>query len=220
MVPTCELRIDLDGVQPPIWRTLIVPASIGLDAMHCIIQVAMGWTNSHLHEFRKGKNRYGALNAGGDFDREVEDEGDFCIAELLQRPRQKLVYMYDFGDGWSHTITLLSIRPEPCPVPRCLDGKRACPPEDCGGPGGYENLLKIIGNPRRKEHAEMLAWFRSMVPEGHDPEIFPIEEVNEHLGRGVDSLLDDQAAIWGDEGSEDDDLGNNGGEVIPLPTRN
>ena len=208
MVPTCEIRIDLDDVMPPIWRTLLVPADIGLDHLHYIVQTAMGWTNSHLHEFRKGKDRYGPPNPDDqDFGEPAEDEGEFCIAELLNRPKAKISYEYDFGDGWSHTITLLRIIPEPCLVPRCLDGARACPPEDCGGPGGYANLLEILADPKDAEYQEMRSWFQSMVPEGHDPEVFPIAEVNEQFAKGLDALVEEyEGAAFG----EDDDLIDDG----------
>ena len=141
--PIYELRVNLDHVEPPIWRTFLIQADAGLDDLHNVLQVVMGWTNSHLHEFTQGRSRYG-ISDGNDFGAKVHPEHEHCIAELLTKPKQKITYSYDFGGDWMHTITLVAVHPRAAVQPKCLDGARACPPEDCGGPAGYEDLIRII----------------------------------------------------------------------------
>ncbi len=188
-VPAYELRVTLDHVEPPIWRTFLIPADAGLDDLHHVLQVVMGWTNSHLHEFIKGRSRYGVPDPDGDdFGSKLHPEHEHGVAELLTKPKQKITYSYDFGDGWEHTVTLVAIHPAAIPAPKCLDGARACPPDDCGGPGGYEDLLRVLADRSDPEHRSMLKWFKSMTPKGHDPEVFPIAAVNKQLAKGLDLL--------------------------------
>ncbi len=210
---TYELRITLDGMDPPIWRMVIVPAAIGLEQLHVVLQVAMGWTNSHLHEFRQGRRRFAPPDPDGDgFGAKAEDEADYLLCELLKRPKQTLIYEYDFGDGWEHTITLAAVRPRRCRAPKVLAGERACPPEDCGGPGGYYDLLAIIANPDDPEHAERMEW----LPNGFAAGVYPIAEVNEVLAVGIDALVQqfEGLANWdaGDDEEEDDP------RIIQFPT--
>jgi hypothetical protein len=201
-MPTYELRIELNKAQPPIWRTFLVPSDIPLDDLHNVIQMVMGWTNSHLHEFVRGNIRYGVPDSeGDDFGQEAEDESDFTLDDLLTKPKHRLTYTYDFGDNWQHTLTLLAIRPEECTTIRCLAGERAGPPDDCGGVYGYEQLLETLSDPKAEDHEEMKEWFASMTPENHDPEVFPLAAVNEQLAQGVEALAE---AMWADD--EDDFL--------------
>lgn len=193
---TFELRIDLDGTDPPIWRTFTVPDEIRLDELHHVLQLVMGWTNSHLHEFQRGGARYGDLEGAFEED-DLLPEEEHLLAELLTRPRQRLSYLYDFGDGWQHTLRLKAVREEPCLVPRCLAGEGACPPEDCGGVGGYAELLEILADPRHPEHHEIREWYRSMTPEGHDPAVFPIDAVDAQLAKGIDAIF--EAALEAEE---------------------
>jgi hypothetical protein len=202
---TYELRVTLDGVDPPVWRTLTVPANIGLEQLHVVLQVAMGWTNSHLHDFRQGRRRFAPPDPDGDsFGAKAEDEADYLLCDLLKRQKQSLAYEYDFGDGWEHTVALVAVRPGRCRAPKVLAGERACPPEDCGGPGGYYDLLAIIANPDDPEHAERMEW----LPGGFAAEVYPIAEVNEALAVGVEALVQqfEGLADWdiGGEDEEDD----------------
>jgi hypothetical protein len=208
---TYELRVTLDSMDPPVWRTLKVPADIGLEQLHVVLQVAMDWTNSHLHEFRQGRRRFAPPDPDGDnFGAEVEDEANYFLCELLKRPKQSLVYEYDFGDGWEHTVTLAAIRHERCRAPKVLAGERACPPEDCVGPGGYYDLLAIIANPDDPEHAERMEW----LPSGFDPAVYNLTEVNEALAVGVEALVQqfEGLADWDMEGEDEDDP-----KVIQFP---
>jgi hypothetical protein len=172
-----QIKISLIGAKPPIWRTVLVASDIKLSAFHGVIQAAMGWTNSHLHQFIANKKFYGVCDE--DFDMEVEDETQYMLAQLLKKEKDSLIYEYDFGDSWEHNILLEKILPFDAGItlPVCLKGKRACPPEDCGGIWGYEELLKIISDPEHPENEEMLDWLGGEF----DPEEFDLEDINEDL---------------------------------------
>jgi hypothetical protein len=158
---TCfQFKITLRRVKPPIWRRIQV-ADCTLDKLHEHIQTAMGWTNSHLHQFEIGGKVYG--------DPELLDEGFECvnsrrtkISKVLPKTRERFVfeYEYDFGDSWEHEILFEGCPPlEPsAKYPLCLEGERACPPEDVGGTTGYKQFLKAISNRRHKEHKSYLRW--------------------------------------------------------------
>ena len=140
--PSYQLQVLLKGSQPPIWRRLQVPGSGTLGWFHAVLQVAMGWTNSHLHQFICGEHMYPDAEAQleqYEGDPPVLDERNFTLAELLPEVHQGLVYEYDFGDSWEHIVTVEKILPVDASTPAgavCLAGSRACPPEDCGGIGG------------------------------------------------------------------------------------
>jgi hypothetical protein len=167
-----ELRVQLRDIEPPIWRTLEVPGTATLEDVHYAIQVAMGWQNSHLHQFTIGKHRYGMV----DLD-EVDELGDLKDerAHVLQdvaRRGASFLYEYDFGDSWEHDVKVQRVSPTAKRVaPRCLGGERACPPEDCGGAPGYANLLEALSDPNHEEHAAMLEW----VPQGFDPKRYRVK---------------------------------------------
>jgi hypothetical protein len=173
-----EITVTLIGLEPPIWRRVLVPIDILLGDLHNVIQVAMGWENSHLHEFVIGKKRYGTP-----LDEEYLD--DDCVEELgvylngVAKPRAKFVYVYDFGDDWEHQIKIereVGVEGEKRVV-RCLAGERACPPEDSGGVWGYADMLSIVGTPGHSERAEFIEW----LGEGFDPEYFDLEDVDRQL---------------------------------------
>ena len=139
-----ELRITLQDVKPAIWRSFRFPADAALSDLHYVLQTVMGWTNSHLHAFEHEGDRY--VEPGPDFEMDGADidTDDVTVGELLRKAGDDLMYEYDFGDGWSHMVTLTAIHCDDGPEVWCIDGKRACPPDDCGGPGGYANLLGIL----------------------------------------------------------------------------
>jgi len=174
-----QFKITLWGIRPPIWRRIQVPETYTFWDLHVAIQDAMGWADYHLHEFEitspqsRGKTRIGIPE--GDFDREVLPGWKQKIADYFTQENRTANYMYDFGDGWEHKIELEKILPREKNVkyPTCIKGKRACPPEDCGGIGGYYNLLEIMGNPNHEEYDDMLEW----LGEEFDPEHFDINEV-------------------------------------------
>jgi hypothetical protein len=175
-----QLKITLKDSKPPIWRRVEVADDITLARLHRIIQVAMGWTDSHLHMFSVGQTDYGVPYPGG--EGELRDERRYKLSQLLTAPKQKLSYEYDFGDSWSHEVLLEQLRePEPgVAYPRCVTGKRACPPEDCGGVWGYAEFLEAIADPEHPEHEELLEW----VGGEFDPAAFDVDEVNAGL-RGL-----------------------------------
>ena len=230
-----QIRVTLDGSKPPIWRKLAVPSSIVLGELHEVIQIAMGWTNSHMHQFilrgkkpkprplpprtrgtsvaevidlpdgRKGcvlstrpagndepetpakadtswpgtSDRYFLTKVtpwGEPTELEGEDEEAVTLGEVCPKVKSKLIYEYDFGDGWEHTIEVQKIiDPEPgVEYPVCLGGKKACPPEDCGGIWGYYHLLETITDPDADDHEDMVEWLGV----DFDPDAFDLEEAN------------------------------------------
>ena len=172
-----QIKISLIGAKPPIWRTVLVASDLGLGDFHDVIQVAMGWTDSHLHQFMDNKKSYGIPD--DDFELEMEDEADYKLSQLLKKEKDTLTYEYDFGDSWEHKILLEKILPYDSStfLPVCIKGKRACPPEDCGGIWGYEELLEIISDPKHAEHEDMLEWLGGEF----DPDEFDLEEINGDL---------------------------------------
>jgi hypothetical protein len=153
-----ELDVRLQEIEPAIWRTIEVPGAWSLEDVHFAIQVAMGWTNSHLHQFKIGDTCYGMADLDGADELELEDEREYCLQDLVERG-DSFVYEYDFGDGWEHDVTVKKITTVPkLARGRCIAGARACPPEDCGGSSGYENLLEALANPDHEEHESSMTW--------------------------------------------------------------
>jgi len=144
-----QLKITLRYIQPPVWRRVEVPKDITLAKLHRILQVAMGWYDSHLHQFIVGKNYYGEPSLDEFSELDLKDERKVRLGQVLSKPKQRMVYEYDFGDGWEHDIVLEKVLPPDSNTryPVCLEGAQACPPEDCGGVGGYENFLDAIRDP-------------------------------------------------------------------------
>jgi hypothetical protein len=158
-----------------------VPSDITLARMHRIIQVAMGWHNSHLHQFVVGETRYGVPEFDEFSELDLKDERKARLNQVLSKAKQKVVYEYDFGDGWEHDVLLeIALQPDPgLRYPRCSDGARACPPEDCGGAAGYENLLQAISDADHEEHDEWIEWIGGEF----NPEKFDMKEVDTALRR-------------------------------------
>jgi hypothetical protein len=171
-----QIKITLRHVRPPVWRRILVPPDIKLPRLHDVFQVVMGWTDSHMHAFRMGNEQYGV--SSGDFPDMFRSERNVRLDQLAG-VGGRLVYEYDFGDGWEHDILIEKSLPaeKGKRYPVCVTGKRTCPPEDCGGPWGYENLLKVLRDPRNEEHEEMLEWIGG----DFDAEAFDLEEVNAGL---------------------------------------
>jgi len=154
--PRLQLTVTLDDVEPPVWRTLTVPSDLPLDGLHEVLQVAMGWSNGHLHTFESGRRAWGPPHLADHTD----DERATTVGQVLRTRASRLVYTYDLGDDWRHTVRLETrLLPDPDgPLAVCLDGAGACPPEDCGGPWGYADLQAALADPTHPEHREMLAW--------------------------------------------------------------
>ena len=172
-----EMKVRIKGARPAIWRRFRVSGSTTLYKLHRVLQVVMGWSDYHLYEFRVGKSRYGEPDP--DYSLETKSARRVRVGEILTREMAKFIYVYDFGDYWQHEIIverILSLDEE-LSHPVCIDGKRACPPEDCGGIWGYADLLKIIRNPAHEEYEEMIEWLGGEF----DPRQFDINEVNRRL---------------------------------------
>ncbi len=177
-----QLRVSLCDSEPEIWRRIIVSGDTNLGFLHAVLQVAFGWTNSHLHQFDDGENRYadpqnGEDNFFDDDDEESLDEFLVPISDVLHSAGDELGYLYDFGDSWEHVIVLEEImkeHPQYLGLPLCIDGARACPPDDCGGMGGYVDLCQIIKSPKNDGYDEMMDWLGGKF----NPEEFDVKKTN------------------------------------------
>ena len=171
-----QFKITLEEIDPPIWRRIQVPETYSFWDLHVAIQDAMGWTDSHLHQFEMTNPKTREEVDIGIPDEEWEDEAvtlagwDIKIADYFSQENSSAIYIYDFGDNWEHTIKLEKILPqaEKTEYPICLEGERACPPEDCGGVWGYVDLLETISDPENEEYEETLEW----LADDFDPEYF------------------------------------------------
>ena len=166
--------VTLQDVRPPIWRRFTVRDDITLLKLHKLLQIIMGWTDSHLHEFVAGGKHLSRPEF--ELPSPQGDESRVRLRDVLRKPSDHLVYKYDFGDGWEHVIVL---EETPAHEPRArypviLGGKRACPPDDCGGPPGYAHLLQVLTKPDHPEHAELREW----AGDRFDPERFDVMALN------------------------------------------
>ena len=170
-----QFKITLLESRPPIWRRIQVQ-DCTLDKLHEHIQTAMGWTNSHLHHFRINDQLYGdpELMQENFEELEYKDSTTTRISDILPKTgkRFRFQYEYDFGDSWYHEVLFEGVvRAEPkVKYPLCLEGARACPPEDCGGIWGYADFVEAIQNPDHERHEELLEWVGGRFdPEEFDP---------------------------------------------------
>ena len=172
------LKITLLGTGPPIWRRVLVPREITLRNLHKTLQTVMGWTNSHLHQFVFKRQKYSdpkyGLGAG------IIDENRTRLGDVIRTPGTRLLYEYDFGDGWQHELLLEEVLLGDDSFRQiCVAGERNCPPEDFGGPLGFAELLRILRDPSHPEHDDISEW----VGEDFAPEYFEADEVNRKLKR-------------------------------------
>ena len=169
-----QLRIDLNYAKPPIWRRILVKDTTTLAELHEIIQIVMGWDDSHLHQFETGdREYYGIPDEGWD---EIRDERKFKLKDIIPAEKHKITYLYDFGDSWDHQILVEKILPveKGKKYPLCVKGKRACPPEDVGGIGGYYYFLEAISDPKHEAHENYKGWYEG----DFDPEEFNMKKIN------------------------------------------
>jgi len=156
-VPAIRMTVTLADVAPPVWREVILPGAWHLGKVHAAVQLAMGWDGSHLHEFEAGDLRWGQPDPAWGGSGEVRREVTARLHEVLVSVGDVLAYTYDFGDDWRHELRAIELLP-PTATATCLAGEGACPPEDCGGPWGYQELLEILADRDHPEHADRLEW--------------------------------------------------------------
>ncbi len=178
-LPYYVLKIQLQYIRPPIWRRVQVPGNLTLSDLHRVIQIAMGWKDYHLYEFLIDHKSYGPPDTEGF---EVISDESVTLQKLNLQPKQRFLYTYDFGDNWGHTIIVEKVlseedvKEESRGKSICLADKRACPPEDCGGYSGYEEILEALHSPNKKKYRELLDWVGD-----YNPEVFNPEEINQKL---------------------------------------
>jgi hypothetical protein len=176
-----KVKVTLRGAKPPIWRRLEIDSRTSLADMHGIIQNAFGWLNYHLWVFETPVGDYGLP------DPELGhlDASGTTLQHTAPNPGDRILYTYDFGDSWDHDILVEDVSPAAPDVgyPRCLTGRRACPPEDCGGIWGYADLLNALADPGHEEHERFLEWLSLDSADDFDPARFDLAEVNRRLSR-------------------------------------
>lgn len=180
--PIYQLKITLLETKPPIWRRILVESEVTLAKLSTVINAAMGWAGYHIHEFQVGKDVWGPpLDDDEDFGIEMKDHASTTLEKVAPRIRSVLKYQYDGGDCWMHKVVVEGIL-EPTAkqqYPFCLEGQRACPPEDCGGTPGFYDLLDALADPHHPDHRSLTEW----VGGKYDAEAFDLKEVNEALHR-------------------------------------
>jgi hypothetical protein len=190
-----EFKITLRGIKPPVWRRIQVPCTYSFWDLHVAIQDAMGWLDYHLHQFEMSvplSNSKLCVGIPMDEDEPAPGLPDVMpgwhlpIAACFTLASRTAKYEYDFGDGWEHTVALERIfpRPKATKYPRCVAGRRACPPEDCGGPWGYQNLLEALRDPQHEEHTQSLKWLgRAFSSEQFDISLVRFDDPQERWNR-------------------------------------
>jgi hypothetical protein len=176
-----QLKITLLGIEPAIWRRMQVPSTIPLCCLHDAIQAVLGWTDSHVHQFEKDGKYWGVPDEEAlDGDIEVIAEGNVPVSRVLRAEGDSMVYVYDFGDNWRHSVVVEKILPSDAPTkPVCLAGERRCPPEDVGGVSGYQEFLDVIFEPGHEEFSHFRGWAGGTFY----AEEFDLKSVNEILER-------------------------------------
>jgi hypothetical protein len=181
-----QFKITLAGFKPAIWRRIQVE-DCTLGKFHEYIQTSMGWSNSHLHRFQIGEKEYADPMLMEDDMEEFGylDSTTIMLSEVLPKKQRRfrIVYEYDFGDSWFHEILFEGCKEAEVDrqYPMCVEGERACPPEDVGGVWGYADFLNAIGNKRNKSHKELLEW----VGGNFDPDKFDPAQATKSMREGV-----------------------------------
>ncbi|WP_421950143.1 plasmid pRiA4b ORF-3 family protein [Pelagibacterium sp.] len=175
------ITVILEDVEPQVRRKLIVPLNLRMDRLHIVLQIAFGWTDSHLYEFRYQDIGWGVPDH--DFGTDLRDASKATLLRVLQETNARAItYLYDFGDGWEHTIRINFIcEPEPGALyPQLILAEGRTPPEDIGGPPGFELFLEAINDPSHDDHAEMREWY---LENGFDPRLVDVDAIEGELKR-------------------------------------
>ena len=180
-----QFKIQLKNVaKPSVWRQIQVPEKFTFHKLHQLIQLVFGWENCHLYQFSpSGYGSHPVISIPIEEDWEKPDMNALKtkLNKVFTTQKQTLTYIYDFGDDWVHQIVLEKILSEDIKIPICLNGNGNCPPEDCGGPWGYENLKTILADPKHEEHQDMKDWLGLDEHEDWDANYFDLSGVNEML---------------------------------------
>jgi hypothetical protein len=176
-----QLKITLLDIAPPIWRRIQVASTLTLSMLHDVLQTVMGWTNSHLHQFEKDGKNWGVPETDEFGDLDLIDESQVPVGEVLKAEGDSMIYVYDLGDDWRHEVVLEKILPtaDTASKPVCLAGERRCPPEDVGGPHGYQEFLEAIFQPGHEEFKQLREWAGNPV----HAEEFDLKVVSDALAR-------------------------------------
>jgi hypothetical protein len=171
------IMMTLQDVKPKVWRRIEVQSEIGLGELSPVLEEAMGWMGSHLHMYQIDGEFYSRHSPG--FEPIGLDEAQARLGDVLPQVGMKIVWEYDLGDGWRHDLLLegINVKQRSAAYPRCLDGARACPPEDCGGPWGYRELLAAVRDRSHPQHDELREW----MPAGFDPGHFDAAETTARM---------------------------------------
>lgn len=185
-----ELRITLQEIRPPIWRLIQVPSTLRLCCLHDALQAVIGWTDSHLHRFEKDGKNWGVPEHLEDDGIDIIDESRTKVSDILTTPGDSMLYVYDFGDNWRHSVVLEKILPASATMvrPVCIAGERHCPPEDVGGVPGYQEFLEVVFDPSHEEFDHCVQWAGGPSPVNQSvgrfqPEEFDLQAVNAALSR-------------------------------------
>ena len=182
-----QFKITLSGSDPKIWRRFQVGDSLSFYHLHLIIQNVMGWTNSHLYQFVYEKNNFIGNPEMLESD-DIADDKETGLSPIFDKPKVKMIYEYDFGDGWMHELVLEKIveKKDGQFYPVCLTGEMNCPPEDCGGIYGYYDKLKVLKSKKHPDYRDTVEWMGD-----YDMKEFDLEAINQNLKdyRGIDMGL-------------------------------
>lgn len=180
-----QFKVQLSNVtSPPVWRRMVIPSHYSFLLFHALIQDCFGWEDCHLYQFSIGRNGSTLLiKEIDDLDdpNKTLEASETSLSDIFSEEGQKIEYLYDFGDSWTHLLTLEKIMTTKISVPDCIDGVGQCPPEDCGGPMGYMRLKEILANPQHPEYAEMCNWLELDEAEQWDAKAFDLNMTRDTL---------------------------------------
>ena len=172
-----QLKITLEGIEAPIWRRILIDPTMNMEELHYVTQSVMGWMAEHLFEFTGGDRKL--VDPSQDVEEGEALADEVLISQAFPKVGDKLTYRYDFEDNWSHEVELEKITEidDAIQYPICVDGARACPPEECGGIEGYLNVLHVLSDPKGEDYEELSEWLGGE----YDAEEFDVSFINEEL---------------------------------------